>query len=165
MFKITSLPTAAVIAASLLLSTPSFAEDKATGSGPNPFTDCGIGAALFPTNTTLALTSNAIWDLGSTAITSATASPETCNAKTVAAAKFILETFDNLAVETARGEGDHLAALMNIMEIDAAARPAVVAKLRSQMGDVVGSEGYINLDRQAKASAYFNSLATAVTAV
>ena len=48
------------------------ADPKAPGSGPNPYTDCGIGAALFPNTHWAAATSNVIFDLGITAITSAT---------------------------------------------------------------------------------------------
>ena len=35
----------------------------------NPYTDCGIGAALFPNTNWAAVTSNVIWDAGTTAVT------------------------------------------------------------------------------------------------
>src|SRR5688572_5993856 len=47
------------------------AASKAPGAGPNPFSDCGIGAALFPKTGWAAVTSNVIWDIGTTALTSA----------------------------------------------------------------------------------------------
>ena len=45
----------------------------------NPYTDCGIGAALFPNTNWAAVTSNATWDAGTTAVISATASEDTCS--------------------------------------------------------------------------------------
>jgi hypothetical protein len=39
-----------------------------TGSGPNPYSDCGIGAALFKDTEWAAVTSNVTWDLGTTEI-------------------------------------------------------------------------------------------------
>ena len=70
----------------------------------NPYSECGIGAAIFPKNGAAAAISNVIWDLGSTAVTSATLSPDTCSAETVDTAKFILETIDNLESDVAIGE-------------------------------------------------------------
>ena len=77
--------------AGISIAPVSMANDQA-GSGPNPFTDCGIGAALFPDTHWAAVTSNVIWDVGTTALTSATASPETCSGAKVEAAMFINET-------------------------------------------------------------------------
>ncbi len=138
--------------------------EGAAGSGPNPFSDCGIGAALFPTVPWAAVTSNIIWDVGTTAVTSATASPETCSGKNVQAAAFILETYDNLAEETARGEGDHLAALMNILEVDSDLRKVVVSQLRVDMANIVSEEKYVAMDKQSKAAAFYNSVVSAVNA-
>ena len=89
-------------------------EHKVAGSGPNPYSDCGIGAALFTETKWAAVTSNVIWDLGITAITSATASPETCSGKKVETAQFIIDNYDNLAEETAKGQGTHLIAMLGL---------------------------------------------------
>ena len=142
----------------------SMASDKAVGSGPNPFSDCGIGAAIFPNHKVLAVTSNVIWDIGTTALTSATASPETCSGKNVSAAKFILDSYDSLAEETARGEGEHLAALMNILEVAPADQAAVIASLRAQMSADVSSSEYTAADKLEKSSRYYNSVIAAVSA-
>lgn len=131
-------------------------KDKTPGSGPNPFSDCGIGAALFPTIKPLAVISNVIWDIGTTAVTSATASPETCNGKTVTAAVFILKSYDNLAEETARGKGEHLVALLNIMEVNEADRAEVVTNIRTQMASTVVSDTYLTADKVEKANIYYS---------
>jgi hypothetical protein len=152
---------AAVVA---VASASSFAADKTPGSGPNPYSDCGIGAAIFSSSPVAAASSNVIWDLGSTALTSATASPETCSANKVAAATFILESYDNLTEDTARGEGEHLTALMNIMEVPAQQQASVIAKLRANMAAQLAQPGYVSADKVAKSTMFFNS-AMAASAV
>lgn len=151
----------------LSLALPSLAvaaEKKPVGSGPNPFTDCGIGAALFPTVPVGAVISNVIWDIGTTAVTSATASPETCQGKAVVAAEFILESYDSLAEETARGQGEHLAALMSILEISAVEQAQVIASVREQMSELVTSAEYLSADKVEKSSRYYDLVMTALNA-
>lgn len=159
------LVTSLVLAATLPSVAMAAKSDKSVGAGPNPFSDCGIGAALFPEHKVLAVTSNVIWDIGTTALTSATASPETCSGKKVAAAQFILESYESLAEETARGQGEHLAALMNILEVDSTQQAAVIANLRTQMADVVTQSNYTSASKVEKSSAYYSSVMTAVDAV
>lgn len=161
--KLKTLVTGVILAAAL----PNLAmaeEKKATGSGPNPFSDCGIGAALFPNHKVLAVTSNIIWDIGTTAVTSATASPETCSGKSATAAKFILDSYESLAEETARGEGEHLAALMNILEVQDADRAAVISNLRAQMAAQVSAASYSSATKLQKSSDYYTSVITALNA-
>lgn len=138
--------------------------DKAVGSGPNPFSDCGIGAALFPKVDVAAVLSNIIWDLGSTAVTSATASPETCTGKEVKAAAFIMDGIEDLQLETAAGEGAHLAALMNILDVPAEARTDVLTSVRKDMAAAVAAPGYADLDARTQASRYYDSVMAAVKA-
>lgn len=157
-----SLITAVLVAATV--SAGVSAADKVSGSGPNPYSDCGIGAAIFSSSPVAAATSNVIWDLGSTAVTSATASPETCSAKKVAAATFILESYDNLAEDTARGQGEHLVALMNIMEVQPQDQAAVIAKLRSEMAVQLAKPDYVSADKVAKSTMFYNSAMAAAPA-
>src|SRR5258708_18836019 len=89
---------------------------KAPGSGPNPYTDCGIGAALFSDTKWAAVTSNVIWDLGTTAVISATASPQTCQGKKVAPARFIDATYPSLPEEPPPGHGEHLTPVLNTLK-------------------------------------------------
>lgn len=161
--KLKTLVTGMVLAAAL----PNLAladEKKAVGTGPNPFSDCGIGAALFPGHKVLAVTSNVIWDIGTTAVTSATASPETCSGKSATAAKFILDSYESLAEETARGEGEHLAALLNILEVKDADRAAVISSLRTQMAQQVSAADYTSTDKLQKSSDYYTSVMAALNA-
>ncbi len=154
----------AVVALSATFTSNLYAADKAAGSGPNPYSDCGIGAALFTENKTLAVTSNVIWDIGTTAVTSATASPETCSGKKVAVATFILESYDQLTEDTARGEGEHLTTLLQLMEVQPQQQAVVVANIRSQMAKQLTSADYLTADKVAKSTILFNSAMAAANA-
>lgn len=161
-----SLKKAAVLFAVLAAAqSPVFAENnsKAPGSGPNPFSDCGIGAALFSETKWAAVTSNVIWDIGTTAVTSATASPETCNGKRVVAATFINDTYEKLAEETARGEGEHLTSLLNILECGGAQQGRAISATRDAMADLVTEPGYATQDRTQKAAQFYRIVDSAVS--
>ncbi len=157
--KLKAIVLAAATAA--VISTPSFAETKPTGTGPNPFTDCGIGAALFKDVHWAAVTSNVIWDLGTTAVTSATASPETCNARKVETAQFILDTYESLAEDTARGQGEHLTAALSTFGCPSADQAVISRQLRQQMASEVASPAYTEQSSQEKALRYYQALNTA----
>ena len=79
----------------------------------NPYTDCGIGAALFPNTSWAAVTSNVIWDVGTTAVISATASDQTCSGEDVQTAQLIHDKYELLETDLILGEGDNLLALSN----------------------------------------------------
>lgn len=129
----------AVCAAATTL--PSLAAGPA-GSGPNPYTDCGIGAALFKDTHWAAVTSNVIWDLGSTAITSATASPETCTNKSVKAAMFVRDTYAQIIEDAARGHGEHLTAVLEIFECTAHQKDEAGNSVRNAVGAAVAQPDF-----------------------
>lgn len=131
------------------------AEEGKAGTGPNPFTDCGIGAALFPDTHWAAVTSNIIWDVGTTAVTSATASPETCSGKNVEVAQFISTSYDNLVEDTARGEGEYVTAMLDIYGCSATGRTEVTSEIRAQVGESVGSDEYNSMTNGQKAESYY----------
>lgn len=129
-------------------------------AGPNPFKDCGIGAALFSDTHWAAVISNVIWDLGTTAVTSATASPETCSGSDVKTAQFILENYDNLAEETAKGSGDHLTAMLNVLGCESNSHSAIVSSIRSEMADKVSNPTYSQESVLGKASDLYDIVNT-----
>jgi hypothetical protein len=137
-------------------------EKKEVGSGPNPFTDCGIGAALFPNTDWAAVTSNIIWDIGITASISATASPETCSKKKVAAAVFISNTYASLVEETAAGSGQHLTTLLNILECKEQNHAAVIDTVRADVAGNVNAADYTSQSHVDRASGYYNAVTSAV---
>lgn len=144
---------------SLLGATSSIAlaETKPVGSGPNPFTDCGIGAALFPSTHWAAVSSNVIWDVGSTAVTSATASPETCTNKNVQTAQFVLDTYDNLLEESSKGAGEHLTAVFNMMGCESTDQTVAISSLRSFAAQAVNVEKYDQQTKTQKAAYFYQA--------
>ena len=77
------------------------APSLAHADGPNPWTDCGLGALVFSGvdgdgGKIGAAISNIIWDLGTTAVSSATSSPDTCARHEVTAAAFIHQQLPNV---------------------------------------------------------------------
>lgn len=125
-------------------------------AGPNPFSDCGIGAALFQETKWAAVTSNVIWDIGITAVVSATASPETCNGQKVAAAKFIIDNYDNLAENIAEGQGEHLVAMYQVFGLKTEAQQKATVLIRQKMAANVTSNEYKKLTLVEKASSLYN---------
>ena len=116
--------------------------DRTPGSGPNPFSDCGIGAALFKDTKWAAVTSNVIWDVGTTAVTSATASPETCTGQNVIAAKFIIDNYDNIVEEIAEGSGDYLASMYGVLGCGESARIGMTESIRHNMVQAISAADY-----------------------
>ena len=139
------------------------ASDKAPGSGPNPFSDCGIGAALFKDTKWAAVSSNVIWDVGTTAVTSATASPETCSGAQVVAAKFIIDNYDNIVEEVAEGSGSHLVSMYDVLGCDSATQTNITASIRSNMTQAMNQADYQDQNLVQKSSNLYrmvsNSLA------
>ena len=156
---------ALTLAASLLVSvaTQSFAEDKKVGTGPNPYRDCGIGAALFPDTNWAAVSSNVIWDVGTTAVTSATMSPETCSGKEVVAAEFILNTYDNLIEETAQGQGEHLTTVLNIYGCESDQQPVIINGIRTKAAAGITNEAFADLSGLEKASRLYENIQSTVS--
>lgn len=130
-------------------------QSKRPGSGPNPFRDCGIGAALFSNTGWAAVTSNVIWDLGLTGSTSATSSPETCNGKEAQVAQFIADTYVSVVDETARGSGEHLNAMLDLYECRPEAQAGIVGAIRSEVGAGVVDASYASMTSTEKAEQYY----------
>lgn len=151
----------ALLSSGIGLVSSASAESKEPGTGPNPFSDCGIGAALFPTTGWAAVTSNVIWDLGTTAVTSATKSPNTCNGKNVKTALFIRDSYMQLVEEAAIGQGTHLTAALNLMQCGGAHDNAIQA-VRSSMGQVISQSGYQAKSHMEKSADFYSVINTAV---
>ena len=133
-------------------------EEKEQGSGPNPYSECGIGAAIFPNTGWAAASSNVIWDIGITAVVSALSSPQTCQSKKVETARLILETLPSLEKDIAIGSGTYLAALSETMDCDPAAGSELAAHLRLSYAGVVSREHYGDKSRIERAADLYRSV-------
>lgn len=122
-------------------------------AGPNPYSDCGIGAAIFK-NDIAASISNVIWDLGITAIISATASPDTCDGADVETAMLILETLPELEKEFAVQGGETTTELMASVSCQAPAGLVVAASYE----DVLLSADYAKMSDIDKATHIYEAV-------
>ena len=134
--------------------------DGTPGEGPNPYSNCGIGGAIFPTVSWAAATSNVIWDLGTTAVSSATLSPETCNAKTVAVAEFIQGSYASLETDILKGHGDYLTGLSEVSGCDGEISATYLGALRSGLKQNYQAE-FVNASGDTKGANLFLAAAAA----
>ncbi|MCG8442673.1 MAG: DUF3015 domain-containing protein [Caulobacterales bacterium] len=160
------LASALVIASATITfaSAPTMAQTRDT---PNPWLDCGIGAMIFPDDNVEAAAgiSNIIWDLGTTAVTSAQSSPDTCNGTSnVRSAMFIQRTYGSLELEIAKGEGEHLKALSELMGCDADHRDDFIRQVRVDMADTFAAPGFAAKNHNEKAEAFYWTAADVATA-
>lgn len=155
------ITTAALVAALSLVSTHTFSQDSKVKL--NPWQDCGLGAMVFPDNGVAAAISNVIWDLGTTAVTSASASEDSCNATRVQTARFVTESLPNLEEDIVKGEGQHLTAMLNLMGCEAAQQNVVRNTIREDFTSVISNESYLEMDIQQKAESLFTVAENATT--
>lgn len=146
--KKTLLATTTTIA--LSISSSAFAVDagKAVNQIGNAWTQCGIGGMIFKEIPVAAAISNIIWDLGTTAVISMAASPETCKGVNIAAASFINESLDSIESDIAKGEGRHMVAMLSLMGCRQEAHAAVSKAIRNELAN---DENFSELDHTAKA--------------
>ncbi|WP_419147433.1 DUF3015 family protein [Pseudoalteromonas 'SMAR'] len=115
----------AAVLAGAFLAAPAQAQNI------NPWQQCGIGAMIFPDNGAAAAVSNIIWDLGTTAVSTKISSQESCAGANVKTAMFIQQTFPVLEQEIAQGEGEYVAAMLNVRGCDATAHADIVTAIRN----------------------------------
>ncbi|MBX2834437.1 MAG: DUF3015 domain-containing protein [Micavibrio sp.] len=142
--------------AAIIIALPTAAKAGEVGTGPNPYTDCGIGAALFtsPDYHWAAVLSNVIWDLGTTAVTSAVSSPETCSKSKVHTAALILETLPEMEKDVAMGEGEYVLALAETM--GCSSTDGLAASMRQGYAGVVSDASYDAKNDIERATAMYN---------
>lgn len=127
-----------------------------SASDLNPWTECGIGAMIFDETPAAAVISNVIWDLGTTAVTSAGTSENTCEGKSAQTASFIFETYTNIEEETIKGDGQHLHAMLNIMGCEASSHNEIINSVRTSFSDKIQDTSYQGKSSLEKAQDFHN---------
>lgn len=128
------------------LALASTANAKSERSFGQIYTQCGIGGLLTsplpsPVKEPLAVISNIVWDLGTTAITSNISSDATCAGQPEKVAAFISNSYENLEKELAQGEGQYLDTLVSMTKPENMTKEAYVAEVRSEFSKVVAKNG------------------------
>ena len=152
-----------ITASSLLLSASVFsfaADEQANSEQANLtlFSDCGIGAALFPDSRVGAVSSNIIWDAGTTATSTFISTPESCVNRSAKVAVLVNDTYDNIVEETAYGSGKHLTAMMDIMECDSDIRDNLVSKVRNDLSIQITNSNYDIKSKSEQAEDLYKSI-------
>jgi hypothetical protein len=127
-------------------------------SGKNAWTQCGIGAAIFPSYGWAAAIINVVWDMGSTATTSSSSSPSQCAGKGSAVGQLIFENYANVEEETAVGEGEHLNAMMTILGCDSSIQSALIQDVRTDFLKDAQSASFSKKSNVEKTESLFNNV-------
>ena len=122
----------------------------------NIWRDCGIGALLFPKTGWAAVTSNIIWDLGTTASTSTSSSENQCAGKGASVARYIHHNYAAIELETAKGHGEYLVTMLSILECKPASRAHIIEGFRKNFGVILADPAYEQKSDSSKAEIYFN---------
>lgn len=124
------------------------------------YTECGLGAMIAPNNEAVAAVTNVTWDLGTTAISSNASSPDTCQGGGARSAALIYRTYPELERDIANGQGEHLDALVALLEVEAA--DDFVASLRPAFAKLVADADYTGTSREEKAAALYDLVQAAI---
>lgn len=144
----------------LTLGTNVQASDKSFGE---IYTDCGIGGLLTApipeggAQKFLAVVSNIVWDLGTTAISSNISSVGTCaSGKKEKVAAFINTSYEELEKDLAKGEGVYLDTLVSMVKPENVDNISYKAKLRKDFSMIVASADYEKMNQYQKTESLYN---------
>lgn len=129
-----------------------------TGFSKNAYTQCGIGALIFQKTGWAAAISNIIWDLGTTGSTSSSSTPSQCAGKGASVERIIFENYANIEEETSVGQGEHLNAMLNILECDRSVHPAIISDVRADFMKTVEDNSYSTKSKLEKTESLFNNV-------
>ncbi|MEG9861803.1 MAG: DUF3015 family protein [Parvularculales bacterium] len=151
---------AMLVASTLAISTGAIAQtaSEMKRGNINPFTQCGIGGAVFPNVPVAAAISNVIWDIGTTASSSMVFSPQTCYGRRLEAAVIINKTLPELEKDIAMGEGEYLTALTSTINCDGMTSYKFNANLREAYSDVTLDVTYDSKSHVQRASDMYDTV-------
>lgn len=159
MLKMIQKTLFAATAAALLVPSAATAKDVDFGK---IYTECGLGGMIGhyiddkDTSYILAITTNVVWDLGTTASTSYSTSDNTCMNKKAKVAAFINQSYETLEKEIAQGEGKYLDTLAVLSVEDETSKVAYTEKLRGAFSQIVADEAYPTMSRYEKVEKLYN---------
>ena len=156
-----TLLAAAAITATLAAGS-AFAQSKEIG---DIYKDCGLGGAIFPDATDpLGPVIVNILLSSPTVLTQGLLVPASCSGGAGMSARMMHAAYPQFEMEVAVGEGEYLAALMDVMECDASVRPALIEDMRGNLSATVTEASYTAMDDSEKAEAMYVDMYTTVGA-
>lgn len=128
------------------------------------FKDCGIGALIFNDDSgdrKLAAITNLVsfTFLDAGLLSSSSKLSNTCAGKgsEIAAALFIYETYDIVIEETAKGNGNHLTTVLDILGVSGS-RDSIILNVQNRVLDAINATDYTSQSRLEKTEIYFNAI-------
>jgi hypothetical protein len=147
------------VACTLGVSQDAFAREFA-----DIYSECGLGATISPKNGGVAAVTNVTFDLGTTAVSSNISSPQTCAGGKVRSAKFIHESYDMLASDISRGEGNYLDSLVALSGKSGSEAEGMKREIRQEFAAVVQSDAYAEMNQMQRSESLFNIVSKYSTA-
>jgi hypothetical protein len=135
-----------------------FAQSASAREFADIYTECGLGAMIAPNNAAVAAVTNVTWDLGTTAISSNASSADSCKGGKTKTAAYIFQSYAQLEKDLAKGQGQHLTALMTIAGCAADTQADVARSLREGFASSVASPAYATQTRYERAETLFNQV-------
>lgn len=128
----------------------------------NVWRECGIGGMLFKQTGWAAITSNIIWDWGTTATSSNVSSDDLCEGPKASTAQFINDNYANLEEETATGTGEHTAAMLNNLGCEQEKHNDIISSVRADLQKTVANPEYAEKKQTEKAEQYYTSVISTI---
>ena len=125
------------------------------------YVGCGLGGMIGSavdneaTSQVLAISTNIIFDLGTTASISYYSSDDTCYNNKAVTVAFINQSYEKLEKEIAMGKGKYFDALAVLAVGQEGNSDEYQAKVRQQFSEVVADESYLQLSRVEKVEKLF----------
>jgi len=146
-----------ILAATLTsLCTSGIAFAQSGRSIAEVYSQCGLGGMIgsaFDNKSTanfIAISTNVTWDLGTTAASSNSSSPDTCSRKNVKVALYIKNSYPQIEKDLAIGEGTYVNGLLDAMEVSKN-KSEVVSSIRSDLAQVAQKSNFDTLSQDQKA--------------
>ncbi len=157
---ISRISQVSMLVAACVLSLPAAAAPM--GEGQREFADiytqCGLGAMIAPTNEVVAAITNITWDLGTTAILSNASSADNCKGAAAKKAAFIHNAYPKLAQDLARGDGQHLRALVALSGCKTETQGAVMVALRGDFAQLAVAASYAGQSRLQQSEGLYTAV-------
>ena len=116
--------------------------------------ECGWGGMVFPSSPQSALISNLLFSPGS-ATTSGISSPGSCSDGDATAAILIRDSYEQIEVELAKGDGAYLSILSELVKSDEETEQEFISELRKDFSEHISQPEFAELKRAEKAEALY----------
>ena len=116
--------------------------------------ECGWGGMVFPDSPMSAVVSNLLFSPGS-ATTSGISSKDSCKGGAATTAVLIRDSYEQIEVELAKGEGAYLSILSDLVKSDDETEQEFISELRTNFSEHVSQPDFAELKRAEKAEALY----------